>query len=62
MAKISTHDTTGRLQALSTAALISSTTFKPLIESKFGLAVFSPLKLWVSSSKTDPSQPCNLRK
>lgn len=58
MAKISAHDTTGRLQALSTAALISSTTENPLIELIFGRAVFSPVKFRVSSSRTDPSQPC----
>lgn len=58
VAKISAHDTTGRLQALSTASLISSTTSKPLIEFRLGRAVFSPVKLCVSSSRTDPSQPC----
>lgn len=61
IAKISAHDTTGRLQALSTAALISSTTSKPLIELRFGSAVFSPTKKGVSSSRTDPSQPCILQ-
>jgi len=60
IAKISAHDTTGRLQALSTAALISSTTSKPLIEPIFGSAVFSPVKFGVSSSRTDPSQPYSL--
>lgn len=58
IAKISAHDTTGRLQALSTAALISSTTSNPLTEFKFGNAVFSPTKEEVSSSRSDPSQPC----
>lgn len=58
MAKISAHDTTGRLQALSTAALISSTTENPLAELLFGKAVFSPMKFLVSSSRIDPSQPC----
>ena len=57
MAKISAHDTTSRLQALVTAALIWSTTSKPLIELIFGNAVFSPIKVGVSSSRTDPSQP-----
>ncbi|KAF1889232.1 hypothetical protein Lal_00024554 [Lupinus albus] len=45
MAKISAHDTTRRLQALSTTALISSTTENPLIELIFGSAVFSPVRL-----------------
>jgi len=58
-AKISAHDTTGRLQALSTAALISSTTSNPLIEFRFANAVFSPKNKGVSSSNTDPSQPCS---
>lgn len=57
MAKISAHETTGRLQALSTAALISSTTEKPLTELRFGNAVFSPVKFRVSSSNIDPSHP-----
>jgi len=57
-AKISAHDITGRLHALSTAALISLTTSNPLIEFRFGSAVFSPEKEGVSSSSTDPSQPC----
>ncbi|RDY13447.1 hypothetical protein CR513_01638, partial [Mucuna pruriens] len=58
VAKISAHDTTGRLHALSSAALISSITSKPLIEFRFGRAVFSPVKFLVSSSRTDPSHPC----
>lgn len=57
MANISAHDTTGRLQALSTAAFIISTNMKPLRESIFEIAFFSPMKLGVSSSRTDPSQP-----
>jgi hypothetical protein len=57
MAKISAQETTGRLHALSTAALISSTTENPLIEFIFGKAVFSPVKFLVSSSRTDPSHP-----
>lgn len=57
IAKISAHDTTSRLQALVTAALIWSTTSKPLIELIFGNAVFSPMKVGVSSSRIDPSQP-----
>jgi hypothetical protein len=58
IAKISAQDTTSRLQALVTAALIWSTTSKPLIELLFGNAVFSPMNVGVSSSRTDPSQPC----
>lgn len=58
MAKISAHETTGLLQALSTAALISSTTENPLIELIFGFVVFSPVKFLVSSNTTDPSQSC----
>lgn len=58
MAKISAQDTIGRLQALSTAVLISSTTENPLIELIFGNAVFSPVKFLLSSNRTDPSQPC----
>lgn len=57
MANISAHDTIGRLQALSTAAFITSTNIKPLRESIFETAFFSPMKLGVSSSRTDPSQP-----
>lgn len=57
IAKISAHDMIGRLQALSTAALIWSTTSKPLSELIFGIAVFSPMKVGVSSSRIDPSQP-----
>lgn len=56
-ANISAHETTLRLQALSTAFLISSITLNPLTEFTFGRAVFSPLKLEVSSSRIDPSQP-----
>ena len=59
VAKISAHETTWPLQALSTAALISSTTSNPLIEFKFGSAVFSPMNFLVSSNRTDPSHPCN---
>ena len=61
IAKISAHDTTGPLQAWLTAALISSTTSKPLIELILGNAVFSPRKKGVSSSRTDPSHPCSLQ-
>lgn len=58
VAKISAHETTWPLQALSTASLISSTTSNPLMEFRFGRAVFSPVKFLVSSNRTDPSHPC----
>jgi len=44
---------------LLTTVFISSTTSKALSDWKFGKAVFSPVKLAVSSSRTDPSQPCH---
>lgn len=58
-ANISAHETTVFLQDLSTAALILSITSNPLIDPAFGTAVFSPVKVDVSSSRTEPSQPCN---
>lgn len=38
--------------------LMVSITSKPLIELAFGAAVFSPVKLDVSSNNTDASHPC----
>lgn len=58
MASISAHDTTWG-QMASTLDLIVSITSKPRIELLFGAAVFSPVNVGVSSSSTDPSQPCN---
>jgi len=40
--------------------LQSSKTSKPLIEFIFGIAVFSPTKVGVSSTITDPSHPCQV--
>lgn len=57
MAKISAQDTTPG-HNFSTLDLIASITSKPLTELLFGAAVFSPLKVEVSSSSNDPSQPC----
>jgi hypothetical protein len=56
MARMSAQETVP-LHALSTADLILSTTSKPLRELLLGPAVFSPVKLAVSSKRTDPSQP-----
>lgn len=56
IAKISAQDTTPG-HTFSTAVLIRSMTSKPLRELLFGLAVFSPLKVGVSSNNTDASQP-----
>lgn len=57
MANISAHDTTERLQALSTASLRLSIIQKPLRESIFEMALFSPMKVGLSSNRTDPSHP-----
>lgn len=57
MAIMSAHETTPG-QAFSTAVFIWSITSNPLSEPLLGAAVFSPVKLEVSSSKTDPSHPC----
>lgn len=57
MARISAHDTTPGHNA-STLDFMASITSKPLKESLFGPAFFSPLMEDVSSSSTDPSQPC----
>ncbi|KAM0941188.1 hypothetical protein DsansV1_C17g0146111 [Dioscorea sansibarensis] len=57
-ARMSAQDTTC-LHALSTFDLIVSITSKPRSEFLLGVAVFSPVKLEVSSSRTDASQPCH---
>lgn len=57
MATISAHETTPG-HAASTLDLMASITSKPLKESLLGGAVFSPFMEDVSSSSTDPSQPC----
>lgn len=59
MAKISAHETTPG-QTFSTFDFISSTTSNPLAELIFGPEVFSPVKDDVSSSRIDPSHPCNI--
>lgn len=56
-ARISAQETTPG-QALSSEVLMVSITSKPLKESTFGPAVFSPVKLEVSSNKTEASHPC----
>lgn len=56
MAKMSAHETTPG-QAFSTTVFIWSITSNPRSESLFGIAFFSPVKVDVSSSKTDPSHP-----
>lgn len=56
MAKTSAHETTPG-QAFSTADFIWSITSNPLTEPLLGRAVFSPVKLEVSSSRIDPSHP-----
>lgn len=55
-AKISAQDTVA-LQLASTRVLIVSITSKPLAEFRFGPAFFSPVKVAVSSSSIDASQP-----
>lgn len=54
---ISTQDTVDG-QALSRSAFMISIVSYPLAELRFGAAFFSPLKSFVSSRSTDPSQPC----
>ena len=61
-AKISTQETTGRPQTLSTSALIWSTTSNPLTEFRLPRAFFSLSKLDVESKRSEPSQPCNTMK
>lgn len=56
-ARISAHDTVLG-QTYSRSAFIASITSNPRKELAFGAAVFSPVKLGVSSSNTDASHPC----
>lgn len=56
-ARISAQDTTPG-QTLSTLDLIVSITSNPRREFALGPAVFSPVKLAVSSRRTEPSHPC----
>lgn len=60
-ASISAHETVDG-QAFSKAALIVSMTSNPLIEFRLGSAFFSPFRVSVSSSSTDPSHPCVMEK
>ena len=60
MAKMSAHDIIPG-QIFSTAVFIWSITSNPRSEFLFGKAFFSPVKVEVSSSKTDPSHPCYLK-
>lgn len=55
-ASISAHDTVSG-QAISSSDLIESITSNPLNEFKLGAAVFSPVKLGVSSNNTEASHP-----
>ena len=55
-ARISAHETTPG-QTFSTASFMSATTSKPRTEPLFGIAVFSPVKVELSSSRIEPSQP-----
>lgn len=57
IAKISAHETIPG-QAFSTAVFIWSITSNPLTDPRLGCAVFSPVKLEVSSSNSDASHPC----
>lgn len=57
-ARMSAQETTWG-QTLSTWDLMESTTSKPRKDRSLGPAVFSPVKLAVSSRRTDPSQPCH---
>lgn len=56
IARISAQETTPG-QAASTLVLMSSMTSKPLREFTFAPADFSPVKLEVSSNRTDASHP-----
>lgn len=60
-AKISAQETTPG-HTFSTFVLIVSITLKPLNEFAFGPAVFSPVKLDVSSKRTEASHPCQQKK
>uniref|UniRef100_A0A2P2LJ99 Peroxidase n=1 Tax=Rhizophora mucronata TaxID=61149 RepID=A0A2P2LJ99_RHIMU len=57
MAMISAHDTTPG-HTFSTSDFIRSITANPLRELLFGPAVCSPMKVAVSASSMEPSQPC----
>jgi hypothetical protein len=46
------------LQDASTWVLMASITSNPRAELAFGPALFSPVKLGVSSSRMEPSHPC----
>ncbi|CAA7389295.1 unnamed protein product [Spirodela intermedia] len=59
MAKMSAQETTPG-HTFSTRVLMLSITSNPLTEFTLGLAFFSPVKLEVSSRRSDPSQPCRL--
>jgi len=56
MAKMSAHETIPG-QTFSMAVFTWSITSNPLAELILGLAVFSPVKLDVSSRRIDPSHP-----
>jgi len=56
MARMSAQETTPG-HTFSTADLMASMTSNPLAEPLLGLAIFSPLKLGVSSSSSEASQP-----
>jgi len=58
-ATISEQETTPG-QAVSNWVLMLSITSKPLREFTFAPADFSPVKLEVSSNRTDASHPCKL--
>lgn len=59
MARISAHDTIpGHI--FSTADFMLSITSNPRAELLFGAACCSPVKVGVSSSRIDPSQPYNI--
>ena len=60
-ASISAQETTPG-HKLSTWDFMVSITSKPLMELALGNAVFSPVKLVVSSNSTDASHPWNQRK
>ena len=56
-ATMSAHETVSG-QISSNCCLMSSMTLNPRAEFKLGVAVFSPTKPGLSSSKLEPSQPC----
>ncbi|BAT15566.1 Os12g0111750 [Oryza sativa Japonica Group] len=57
---MSAHETTcGQIPSI--CALMLSITSNPRRELLFGAAVFSPVNVGVSSSSTEPSQPCIVR-